>query len=137
MKLSHLSIAIAFAISILMASAVAQTGTIKANVPFDFAIAKQSFPSGEYTITVKGTMLQLAPLDGTNSVMVPRYTAAYKDNVTPRLVFHRYGTRSFLSQVWTSDTVHELLASPREIEYARTEKQEQVVVVASIPTKQE
>jgi hypothetical protein len=129
MKRCHLIIAIAFAMSVLMASAVAQT--IKANVPFDFTIAKQTFPSGEYTITVKGTMLQLAPLDGTNSVMVPRYTAAYKNNVTPRLVFHRYGTRSFLSQVWTRDTVHELLASPREIEYARTEKQEQVVVLAS------
>jgi hypothetical protein len=129
MKRCHLIIAIAFAMSVLMASAFAQT--IKANVPFDFTIAKQTFPSGEYTITVKGTMLQLAPLDGTNSVMVPRYTAAYKNNVTPRLVFHRYGTRSFLSQVWTRDTVHELLASPREIEYARTEKQEQVVVLAS------
>jgi hypothetical protein len=63
---------------------------------------------------------------------MPKYIAAHKTHVTPRLLFHRYGTRSFLSQVWTSDTVHELLASPREIEYARTDKQEQVVVLASV-----
>jgi len=131
MKRSHLTIAIAFVISILMASAVAQSGTIKANVPFDFTIAKQTFPAGEYTVTVSGMTLQLAPLDGSSSVRVPRFTAAYKNNVTPRLVFHRYGSRSFLSQVWTADTVHQLLASPREVEYARTEKQEQVVVLAS------
>ena len=131
MKRSHLTIAVAFVLSILLTSAVAQTGAVKANVPFDFSIAKQSFPAGEYTIKINGTMLQLAQLDGSNSIMVPRFTAAYKNNVTPRLVFHRYGTRSFLAQVWTTDTVHELLASPREIEYARTDKQEQVVVLAS------
>jgi hypothetical protein len=135
MKRSQLTIAMAFVISILMASAVAQTGAIKANIPFDFSIAKQSFQAGEYTIKINGTMLQLAPLDGSSSIMVPRFTAAYKNNVTPRLVFHRYGTRSFLAQVWTTDTVHELLASPREIEYARTDKQEQVVVLASTLVK--
>ena len=132
MKRSHLTIAITFAITILMASAVAQTGAVKANIPFDFTIAKQTLPAGEYLIKIEGTMLQLVPVDGPSSVLVPRFTAAYKNNVTPRLVFHRYGTRSFLSQVWTRDTVHELLASPREIEYARTDKQEQVVVLASV-----
>jgi hypothetical protein len=131
MKRSHLLITVAFAVFFLMASAVAQTGAIKANIPFDFTIAKQTLPAGEYTITVKGMMLQLALLDGSSSLMVARYTAAYKNNVTPRLVFHRYGSRSFLSQVWTSDTVHELLTSPREIEYARTQKQERIVVLAS------
>jgi len=136
MKRCHVTIAIAFAISILMASAVAQnvapTVAIKANIPFDFTIAKQTLPSGQYTITSQGMMLQLVRVDGSGSVLLPKYTAAYKNNVTPRLVFHRYGSRNFLSQVWTTDTVHELLASPREIEYARTEKQEQVVVVASV-----
>ena len=135
MKRSNRIIAIAFAISVMMASAVAQTGAIKANVPFDFTIAKQTFPAGEYTIALHGTMLTLAPVDGSSSVMVPRFTAAYKSKVNPRLVFHRYGKRSFLSQVWTTDTVHEILASPREIEYARTDKQEQVVVLASVPAK--
>ena len=52
MKRSHLTIAITFAITILMASAVAQTGAIKANIPFDFTIAKQTLPAGEYTIKV-------------------------------------------------------------------------------------
>ena len=132
MKRSHLMIAVAFAVSILMASAVAQTGAIKASIPFDFTIAKQTLPAGEYIIKVNGMMLQLVPLEGSNSVFVTKYTAAYKNNVTPRLVFHRYGSRCFLSQVWTTDTVHELLASPREIEYARTDKQEQIVVLASV-----
>jgi hypothetical protein len=134
--MKRLHFAIAFAISILTISALAQnvapTVAIKANIPFDFTIAKQTLPAGEYTIRSQGTMLQLVRVDGPGSVLMPKYIAAHKNNVTPRLLFHRYGTRSFLSQVWTSDTVHELLASPREIEYARTDKQEQVVVLASV-----
>ena len=139
MKRCHLTITIAFAVSVLMVSAVAQnvapTVAIKANIPFDFTIAKQTFPAGEYTIRSQGTMLQLVQTEGSGSVLVPKYIAAQKNNVTPRLLFHRYGTRSFLAQVWTTDTVHEVLASSREIEYARTDKQEQVVVLASILAK--
>jgi len=135
MKRSNLIIAIAFAASILMTSAVAQTTVVKATIPFDFTIAKQTFPAGEYTITCQGTVLQLVRLDGPGSTFVQTYIAGYKKKVTPRIVFHRYWKRSFLSQVWTTDTARELVASPREIEYARTHKQEQVVVLASALTK--
>jgi hypothetical protein len=76
-------------------------------------------------------VLTLVSLDGPGSVAVLSYIADYKDNVTPKLVFHRYGKRSFLSQAWIGSVGHELIASPREIESARTDKQEQVVVLAS------
>ena len=132
MKRSHLMIAVAFAVSILMTSAVAQTGAIKANIPFDFTIAKQTLPAGEYKVAVQGTMLQLVRLDGAGSAYVQYNLSAHNKDMSPRLVFHRYGTRSFLSQAWITGAGHELIASPREIEYARTDKQEQVVVLASL-----
>ena len=131
MKRSHLMIAVAFAVSILMASAVAQTGTIKANIPFDFTIAKQTLQAGEYKVVEQDRVLFLTRLDGPGSVLIPTYIAAYKNNATPKLVFHRYGKRSFLSQAWIGNVGHELIASPREIEYARTDKQEEVVVLAA------
>jgi hypothetical protein len=115
-----------------MTSAVAQTGSIKANIPFDFTIAKQTFPAGEYKVLEQDLVLLLVPLDGPGSVVVLSYIADYKHDVTPKLVFHRYGKRSFLSQAWIGTVAHELIASPREIEYARTDKQEQVVVLASV-----
>ena len=132
MKRSHLAIAILFSMSILMTSAVAQTAAVKTKIPFDFTVARQTFPAGEYTISERGTMLQLVSLDNHGSAYVQKYIAAYKNKATPKVVFHRYGKRNFLSQVWTTDTVHELFASSREIEYARTDKQEQVVVLASV-----
>ena len=135
MKRSHLSIAIAFAVSILITSAVAQTGAIKANIPFDFTIAKQTLPAGEYKVAVEGTMLHIVQLDGTDSAYVKYNLSAHNKDMSPRLIFHRYGNRSFLSQAWITESGHELLASPREIEYARTDKQEQVAVVASALAK--
>jgi hypothetical protein len=131
MKSSRFFIAAAFAISILMTSAVAQTGAIKANIPFDFTIAKQTLPAGEYKVVVEGTMLHVVQLDGTDSGYVKYNLSARDKDMTPRLIFHRYGDRNFLSQAWITAAGHELLASPREIEYARTDKQEQVVVLAS------
>jgi hypothetical protein len=130
MKSSHLSIAVAFAISILITSAVAQTGAIKANIPFDFTIAKQTLPAGEYKVAVEGTMLHVVQVDGTDSAYVKYNLSARDKNMSPRLIFHRYGNRNFLSQAWITAAGHELIASPREIEYVRTDKQEQVVVLA-------
>ncbi|HTT22277.1 MAG TPA: hypothetical protein VMG82_25340 [Candidatus Sulfotelmatobacter sp.] len=135
MKRSHLTIAIAFAIAVLMASAVAQTGAIKANIPFDFTIAKQTLPAGEYKVAVEGTMLHVVQLNGTDSAYVKYNLSAREKDMSPRLVFHRYGNRSFLAQAWITAAGHELIASPREIEYARTDKQEQVVVLASVLAK--
>lgn len=135
MKRSRLMISVAFALFVLLASAVAQTGAIKATIPFDFTIAKQTLPAGEYKVAVQGTMLQVTRLDGTNSAYVQYCLSAHSKDVSPRLIFHRYGNRSFLSQAWIAAAGHELIASPREIEYARTDRQEQVVVLASMVAK--
>lgn len=131
MKRSHLMIAVAFAVSILMTSAFAQTGAVKANIPFDFTIAKQTFPAGEYKVAVEGTMLHIVQVDGTDSAYVKYNLSARDKDMSPRLIFHRYGDRAFLSQAWITAAGHEVIASPREIEFARTDKQEQVVVLAS------
>ena len=131
MKRTHLTVAVVFAMVILMASAVAQTGAIKANVPFDFTIAKQTLPAGEYKVAVEGTMLHVIQLNGTDSAYVKYNLSAHDADMSPRLIFHRYGDRNFLSQAWITAAGHELIASPREIEFARTDKQEQVVVLAS------
>jgi hypothetical protein len=131
MKNVRITLATLFAIFVLLTSAVAQTGAIKATIPFDFTIAKQTFAAGEYKVAVHSTTLQVVRLDGPSSAYVLYNLSAHNKDVSPRLIFHRYGNRSFLSQAWITGAGHELIASPQEIEYARTDKQEQVVVVAS------
>jgi len=136
MKSSRLMISVAFAMFVLLASAVAQTGAIQATIPFEFTVGKQTMAAGDYKVTMNGTVLNLTRLDGPGSAFVPTYGYGYNKEMTPRLVFHRYGDRAFLSQAWIANTGRELFATPRELEYARTTKQEQTTVLASsLPNK--
>jgi len=136
MKSSKLMIAIAFAVFTLVASAVAQTGAIRATIPFDFTVGKQTLAAGDYKVAMNGTELNLTRLDGPGFAFVPSYGYGHNKDASPRLVFHRYGNRAFLAQAWIVGTGRELFASPMELEYARTTKQEETTVLASrLPNK--
>jgi hypothetical protein len=131
MKSSKLMIAIALAVFAMLTSAFAQTGAIRATIPFDFTVGKQTLAAGDYKVAMNGTVLNLTRMDGPGFAFVPTYGYGHNKDASPRLVFHRYGNRAFLSQAWIADTGRELFASPRELEYARTTKQEQTTVLAS------
>ena len=131
MKSTRLMISVAFALFVLLTSAFAQTGAIRATIPFDFTVGKQTLTAGDYKVTINGTVLNLMRLDGPGSAFVPTYGYGYSKDLSPRLVFHRYGNRAFLSEAWIADTGSELFASPTELEYARTTKQDQTTLMAS------
>ena len=141
MKSSRLMISVAFALFVLLTSAFAQTGAIRVTVPFDFSVGKQTLAAGDYRVIVNGpAMLQVARIDGPGSASVlTNYTGGGPNqDLTPRLVFHCYGNRHFLSVAWIGEVKmgHELFAPAAELEYARTTKQEQTVVLASrMPNK--
>jgi hypothetical protein len=124
-------ISVAFAAFVLLTSAFAQTGAIRATIPFDFTVGKQTLAAGDYKVTMNGTVLNLTRMNGPGSAFVPTYGYGYNKDVSPRLVFHRYGNRAFLSQAWIADTGRELFASPNELEYARTTHQDQTTVLAA------
>jgi len=136
MKSSRLMISVAFAMFVLVTSAFAQTGAIRVTVPFDFTVGRQTLAAGDYRVSVNGTsLLQVARADGPGVAIVStNYTGGGPNqNLTPRLVFHCYGNRHFLSVAWVGEVNmgHELYASSAELEYARTTKQEQTIVLAS------
>lgn len=136
MKNSKLMIAIALAVFAMLTSAFAQMGAIRATVPFDFTVGKQTLAAGDYKVAMNDTVLNLTRMDGPGSAFVPTYGYGYNKDASPRLVFHRYGNRAFLSQAWIADSGHELFVTPRELEYARTAKQDQATVLASsLPSK--
>jgi len=135
MKSLRLTVAAAFAFVVLLGSAVAQTGMIRARIPFDFTVAKQTLLAGEYQITANGAMLQMIRIDGPGAVIEKTHfiRRGTDEDLTARLVFRRYGDRHFLAKVWMGnvDFGHELFASPLELEYARTAKPEAALVLAS------
>ena len=135
MKRSTFTMSSAFAILVLLASAIAQTGAMRVNVPFNFTVGKQTLAAGDYKVSVSGSLLELARIDGPGVATVSTNLTGGgpSQDPSPRLVFHCYGNRHFLSIAWIgeSNQGHELYASPAELQYARTIKQNEKIVLAS------
>jgi len=118
------------------ASAYAQTAALKANIPFNFIVTGKSLPAGEYAIRSLSTSERVLVIRGSdksaNMVMANPCESARPSDKT-KLVFHRYGDRYFLSQIWTAGNSSgaELPQSPREAEVAMDFPLQQVVLFAS------
>ncbi len=87
-------------------SAYAQTVNLKADVPFPKA----------------------------NTIVLSQRCASIDAAKQSKLVFHRYGDRYFLAQLWVagSDSGRELAQSPREMEVARNYTVQDVVLFAAL-----
>ena len=92
-------------------SAQAQTlaDTARFNVPFDFAFGETKLPAGKYTIrrampSSGDTMLSITDRDGHwKAIVLSHATMKLRPNTKATLVFHRYGDRYFLTQIWPAN----------------------------------
>jgi hypothetical protein len=106
--------------TLAMVSAVAsqgQTTTSKATIPFEFVVGDQNLQAGSYTVRAinsSGDALRINGVDAKGSAV--RLTTPAKGNANhAKLVFHRYGQRYFLAEVWSSaNDGRELMASRQE-----------------------
>jgi hypothetical protein len=104
-----------------LVSAHAQSSnSVVADIPFEFAVGSKSLKAGEYSVkafTTNGDVLLISSEDSEHRVI--RLTNSIEARVAPqktKLVFHRYGQRYFLSEVWTAGerTGRQLLKSSEE-----------------------
>ncbi|HEX6732287.1 MAG TPA: hypothetical protein VF074_19880 [Pyrinomonadaceae bacterium] len=115
------------AVGLFLALAVsisAQTPTgAEVNIPFDFSAGKAHLKAGTYVITRStGNALQIRSTDGKKTVLVnaPLTLGSRDFKAGERLVFNRYGSEYFLTQVWlTVDTGRQLFPSKVETAAAR------------------
>jgi hypothetical protein len=117
-----LIVVIAFATAV--ASANAQSAKqLVADVPFEFVVGDQAMPSGEYTLRANGIQSQALIIQSRDAkCSAIRLTNAIAQRsregheTKARLVFHRYGQRYFLAQVWSGadSTGRQLLKSRQE-----------------------
>jgi hypothetical protein len=135
---SQLFALIGLGLLLATASAYAQTGVVKANVPFNFIVNKNQLPAGEYRIQpvgVNATAMTIQSPDGNVIQMfLPNSCSSREAQKTTKLVFHRYGAQYFLAQIWKSgnDRGQELPVSDRESEVALDFRAQSVVVVATL-----
>ncbi len=97
----------AVALMAALVSAHAQSpGPVVADIPFEFAVGGKSLRAGEYSLrafTTNGDALLISSKDSNDKAI--RLTQSIQARIVPqqgKLVFHRYGQRYFLSEVWTA-----------------------------------
>jgi hypothetical protein len=97
---------VAFVIGLSAAGfASAQSGTLHANVPFNFVVNGKTLPAGEYSVlpgSSVGTMIVkgIGQSAGAFSLTIPTVDRSVGRKAA-RLEFHAYGDRYFLYQIWT------------------------------------
>lgn len=98
-------------VGLALASAAVANGQsgrqLTAQVPFDFVVAERTLRSGQYEVSKAsgaGDVLAIRDADGKSQTM--RLTSPvirnYRQDMSAKLVFHRYGSTYFLSQVWVA-----------------------------------
>jgi len=111
------------------------SGAVKANVPFDFTAGNITLPAGEYKIANTehpGTLL--IGQDGSQTKFVGSNPAeANRDAAMSKLVFHRYGDRYFLYQIWVQgeNRGSELPMTKLEKELRASNSQSSSIVIAA------
>ena len=95
----------AFAMVAAVASANGQSATTKASVPFDFIVGDKNLPAGDYTvasISSGSDALLIRSAEGKGSA-VRLAMPADGNSDHAKMVFHRYGQRYFLAEVWSGE----------------------------------
>jgi hypothetical protein len=128
----------AVALALLVTTAAsAQTIRLKAEIPFGFIVNGATLPAGEYFVTsvdVRGEVLSISDLNSHhNNLILSNSCTSLKVAPKTKLVFHRYGDRYFLNQIWIAgnDSGRELPTSRREKEVARDFSMQEVLLVAA------
>lgn len=115
-----LMLIVVIALATAVASANAQSSNkVVADIPFEFVVGSQALPAGEYAVKASETTnaLTIQSADAKSSAI--RLTNAIeprRNKTHARLVFHRYGQRYFLAEVWSGAnlTGRQLLRSREE-----------------------
>jgi hypothetical protein len=118
---TRLALLVAITLVSAVATANAQASVqVVANVPFEFSVGYKTMPAGEYivqTLSTAGDGLLIQSADTRSSVLrLSEAVAPVRNKINARLVFHRYGERYFLAQVWrgAANSGRQLLKSREE-----------------------
>jgi hypothetical protein len=100
-----LMLVVVLALATAVASANAQSANkVVADIPFEFSVGYKTMPAGEYivqTVATAGDALMIRSADNkTSALRLSESTERLKNKTHARLVFHRYGERYFLAEVW-------------------------------------
>jgi hypothetical protein len=107
---------------LLAAPALAQTASMKVNVPFDFVVNGKTLPAGEYRVDGLSTSTSTIAIRNTEQsaklMALTNGCESIEAADASKLVFHRYGSQYFLAQVWSAGS-----SEGRELPRSRAERE--------------
>ena len=115
-----LIVTLALATAVASANAQSSANKVVVDVPFEFSVGYKALPAGTYSvqsIVSAGDGLLIQSTDGKMSALrLSEATRRIKEKPQARLVFHRYGERYFLAEVWNGvdNTGRQLTKSQEE-----------------------
>ena len=126
-------------VSLTARQAGAQDRVVTADIPFEFTVCKEQLPAGKYRIepfSRSNPSIMVFRSQDNHSVEIActRDVQGTKLSGKGKLIFNRYGTQYFLSEVWLPGelTGNEVLKSEREeallTELAPRKKREKVTI---------
>ena len=139
--MKHLrSVLFVFTALLLATAAHAQSTNVTASVPFDFVVANQAYPAGDYavkSISNTGVPILIRNSDKAEGLALSVACSSVKPSTTTKLVFHRMGGQYFLYQVWQEGNTigREFRLSKTEKQLARNSSQPEIVIVAANLTR--
>ena len=113
---------------------------VEANIPFDFTVKGQTLPAGKYQLARELStpdMIEISNVKGGRSVLVVTYKALSTEPgaVAPKIVFDQFGSRYFLSELWTSDGTERRVTPGKleqELKASTTPKKAPRITVAAV-----
>lgn len=138
MKISRIIVSISFAILVSL-PAFAQSGGLRATIPFDFYINKQKVDAGDYMVRHASdsnhSVLLIQRKDGKEGVVVLGNIDSIREKTTSMrgtLLFNRYGSIYQLAEIrdpWRNEVTKLPMAKPKLL-FARLSQipDEQVIV---------
>jgi hypothetical protein len=107
----------------LAAAGYAQSAQdLKVTVPFDFVAGSRALHAGQYTVSQPANSSAVVIRSAGSApgvVMITNRVESPGRQEIGKLVFHRYGDRYFLSEVWNPDLGSQLPASAQERKLAQ------------------
>jgi hypothetical protein len=121
----------------LAAAGYAQSAQeLKVTVPFNFVAGSRTLPAGQYTFSQAGNPNAVVIRSAGNApgaVMITNRVESPGRHEIGKLVFHRYGDRYFLSEVWGTDrsTGSQIPKPAQERELARHSRDDLATIFVS------
>jgi hypothetical protein len=120
-------------------SAQAQTGGVRATVPFHFMVGGKTFAAGEYMMVPgRQRVSVVSAADGrTVAIALANNVSGHFAGATGRIIFRCYDTRCFLAELWspTEQYGRQLLISSAESESSRERRGNYFAILGTKPAK--